>query len=145
AHPTSTTDGDAHLAAAARAPHAPERIGDWGEAPDTTGFVGRDEELEIVREWALDERCRMIAGLGMGGIGKTTLAARVARDVATSFDRVYWRSLRNAPPASDWLAGAIGFLSDQQLVPEPAESERLTTLLQLLRRTRCLLVLDNSE
>src|SRR6202011_3847393 len=59
--------------------------------------------------------------------------------------RVYWRSLRNAPPVSEWLAGAIGFLSDQQLVPPPAESERIAALLQLLRARRCLLVLDNSE
>ena len=70
---------------------------------------------------------------------------QLARDVAPSFERVYWRSLRDAPPLSDWLAGAIGFLSDQQLVPPPSESERLGVLLQLLRERRCLLVLDNSE
>ena len=65
----------------------------------------------------VDERCRLVAVLGMGGIGKTSLAARLAQDVAPSFERVYWRSLRDAPPVGDWLAGAIGFLSDQQLVP----------------------------
>ena len=71
----------------------------------------------------------MVAVLGMGGIGKTSLAARLAQQVAPSFERVYWRSLRNAPPASEWLAGAIGFLSDQQLVPPPSESERIMALL----------------
>ena len=85
-----------------------------------------------------------MAVLGMGGIGKTSLAARLAQTVAPSFERVYWRSLRNAPPVSEWLAGAIGFLSDQQVVP-PREAERITALLQLLRARRCLLVLDNSE
>ena len=122
-----------------------ERVQDWGEAPDTAGFVGRAEELEVLHDWVLDGRCRLIAVLGMGGIGKTSLAARVAQNVAPSFERVYWRSLRNAPPVSEWLAGAIGFLSDQQLVPPPSESERITALLQLLRSRRCLLVLDNSE
>jgi NACHT domain len=81
----------------------------------------------------------------MGGIGKTSVAAKLAQDVASSFECVYWRSLRDAPPISDWLAGAIGFLSDQRLVPPTAESERIATLLQLLRDRRCLLVLDNSE
>jgi hypothetical protein len=43
------------------------------------------------------------------------------------------------------MAGAIGFLSDQQVVPPSADSERLAALLKLLRERRCLLVLDNSE
>jgi hypothetical protein len=81
----------------------------------------------------------------MGGIGKTSVAAKLAEDVAPRAERVYWRSLRNAPPANEWLASAIGFLSERQLVPPASESEQLTALLQLLRNIRCLLVLDNSE
>jgi WD40 repeat protein/transcriptional regulator with XRE-family HTH domain len=121
------------------------RAQDWGEAPDTVGFVGRADELALLRRWVLQERCRLVALLGMGGIGKTSLTGKLAQDVALSFERVYWRSLRDAPPVSEWLAGAIGFLSDQQLVPPAAESERLAALLRLLRERRCLLVLDNSE
>jgi WD40 repeat protein/transcriptional regulator with XRE-family HTH domain len=126
-------------------PDEGERNEDWGEAPDTVRFVGRTQELGALRSWLLDERSRLVVVLGMGGIGKTSLAAKVAQDTAPRFDRVYWRSLRDAPPVGDWLASAIGFLSDQQLVPPTAESERLTSLLELLRQRRCLLVLDNSE
>jgi transcriptional regulator with XRE-family HTH domain len=121
------------------------RARDWGEAPDAVGFVGRDDELALLRRWVVDEHCRLVALLGMGGIGKTMLAARLAREVAPSFERVYWRSLRDAPPPSEWLAGAIGFLSDQQLVLPVGDSERIMTLLRVLRERRCLLVLDNSE
>jgi transcriptional regulator with XRE-family HTH domain len=124
---------------------AVEHAEDWGEAPDTMGFVGRADEMALLRHWVLDERYRLVALLGMGGIGKTILAASLTQDVAPSFERVYWRSLRDAPPLSEWLAGAVGFLSDQQLVPPAAESERLAALLQLLRERRSLLVLDNSE
>jgi hypothetical protein len=53
-----------------------------------------------------------------------------------------WRLFRTV---SEWLAGAVAFLSDQQLVPPSADSERIAALLQLLRNRRCLLVLDNSE
>ncbi|MBV9169007.1 MAG: helix-turn-helix domain-containing protein, partial [Chloroflexi bacterium] len=124
---------------------APDRRQDWGEAPDTTEFVGRTEEFQRLRRWVRDERSRLVAVLGMGGIGKTSLVAKLAQDLAVSFERVYWRSMRDAPPIAEWLGGAIGFLSDQQLVASAGESERLTSLLQLLRQRRCLLVLDNSE
>src|SRR5438132_6500689 len=118
---------------------------DWGEAPDVLGFVGRTEELVTVRDWVLQQRCRLLVARGGGGIGKTTLVARLAQDVAPTFERVYWRSLRDAPPTSEWLGGAIGFLSDQRAVLPEGEAARLTALLQLLRERRSLLVLDNFE
>ncbi len=143
AHPRTDTLDSA--AAAERGTGPAERAQYWGDAPDTVGFVGRAEELAQLRHWVLEERCRLVAVLGIGGIGKTSIAAMLAENVAPSFERVYWRALRDAPPPSEWLVGAIGFLSDQQLVPPKTESERLTVLLQLLRERRCLLVLDNFE
>ena len=121
------------------------RSQDWGEAPDVVGFVGRAEELATLREWVLKEHCRLAAVLGMGGIGKTALASRLAQDAVPSFQRVYWRSLRDALPAREWLAGAIGFLSGHHLAPPSSESARVTMLLQLLRDQASLLVLDNFE
>ena len=83
-----------------------DRRQDWGDAPGMRDFVGRTEELRTLRGWVLDERSPLVAILGMGGIGKTSLAARLAQDVGQTFERVYWRSLRDAPPAAEWLAGA---------------------------------------
>ena len=35
------------------------RAQDWGEAPDNAGFVGRREELTLLRGWVLDERAHL--------------------------------------------------------------------------------------
>ena len=90
---------------------------DWGDAPAGPAVHGRARELETLARWVRDERCRVVAVLGLGGIGKTTVAARLAHDLASEFASVYWRSLRNAPPVEEWLAGAIAALSAGQAAP----------------------------
>ena len=121
------------------------RLSDWGDAPDVLGFLGRADELRVATRWMLEEHCRVLALLGMGGIGKTMLASRVARQMAPAYTRVYWRSVRNAPPLLDWLSGAISFLSDHNLLLPEGETARIQQLLDLLRTQPCLLVLDNLE
>ncbi len=123
---------------------APRRD-DWDEAPATETFFGRDQEVATLSHWLLADGCRLIGVLGMGGIGKTLLAARLARTVASRFDVVYWRSLRNAPPVEEWLAGAIAALSGAQALLPDGRAAQLALVLELLRERHALLVLDNLE
>jgi transcriptional regulator with XRE-family HTH domain len=117
----------------------------WAEAPDVAGFLGRASERALLRQWVLDQGSRLVAVLGLGGIGKSLLGTRVAHDLAPSFERVFWRSLRDAPTPGDWLTEALGFLAPDD-PPEPGgEPALLRRFLELLGQTRCLLVLDNVE
>ncbi len=52
---------------------------DWGEALDTSFFYGRTVELATLEEWVDSDRCRVIALFGMGGMGKTALAVKLAQ------------------------------------------------------------------
>jgi hypothetical protein len=138
------TEPSAAVIAAEQARAAAHRE-DWANAPDVADCVGRTRELETLREWVLDKRCRLLELLGMGGMGKTTLAMLLAKAVAPHFDLVFWRSLRYAPSASEWLSEAISFLSGNTRAVPVREEAQITTLVQLLRERRCLLVLDNVE
>jgi WD40 repeat protein/transcriptional regulator with XRE-family HTH domain len=133
-----------HSAAASEAGVRGPRRQHWGEAPDVAGFLGRGAERAMLRHWVLDDRCRIVAILGFGGIGKTQLATRLAQDVASTFDFVYWRSLRNAPPPQEWLDSAIGFMSADE-VPAAGCVARLERLMELGQHAACLLVLDNFD
>jgi transcriptional regulator with XRE-family HTH domain len=129
ASPSTSDDEPADAQTKAR---GPRRVY-WGEAPDVAQFLGRVGELEVLRRWVLDEGCRIIAILGLGGVGKTLLATRLAQDVAPAFDYVCWRSLRNAPAPSEWLYSAIGFLAPDEPPPQD-ESAQLERLLELTQR-----------
>lgn len=113
---------------------------DWGEAPDVSRFYGRTIELDTLQQWILQDHCRLVSILGMGGMGKTALSVKFAESIQDHFTHVIWRSLRNAPPFEQFLADLLGILSRQQ------ETQLdLKRVLHYLRSSRCLLILDNLE
>ncbi|MEB3829355.1 NB-ARC domain-containing protein [Phormidium sp. CCY1219] len=118
---------------------------DWGEAPDVSIFYGRSRPLATLQRWIVEENCRMVAILGMAGIGKTALSVKLAHQIAKEFDCVLWRSLRHAPPLKDLLDNLLKFLYFRHSGHPPNVNEKISHLLEYLRRYRCLLVLDSVD
>ena len=119
---------------------------DWGEAPDVSRFHGRHDELAQLCQWLADDQCRLVAVLGMGGIGKTALATLAASTVQDAFSVVVWRSLRNGPPLGELLGQVIETVAGGTEYELPLSVEhRIALLLDYLRGQRCLLVFDNFE
>jgi WD40 repeat protein len=119
---------------------------DWGEATDVSQFYGRIQEFVQLKQWILQEKCRLIAVLGMGGIGKTSLSVQLAQKIYPDFEFVIWRSLRNSPPLTEILRDLMQFLSDETELELSSDSHRqISQLIDFLRHSRCLIILDNAE
>ncbi|MEG4272323.1 MULTISPECIES: NB-ARC domain-containing protein [unclassified Microcoleus] len=119
---------------------------DWGEAPDVSNFFGRAAELNTLSQWVLRDRCRLVALLGMGGIGKTALTAKLGEQVQGEFEYLIWRSLRHAPPLLTILTELNSFTSSSPETQLPTTiGEQISSLIKSLRDRRCLLILDDWE
>src|SRR5260370_16551649 len=70
---------------------------DWGDALAVPTFYGREREMALLTGWVLEERCRVVSVLGLGGIGKSALVVSLMHQGAQRFEVVIWRSLPHPP------------------------------------------------
>ncbi len=124
----------------------PEPRVDWGDALATESFYGREEERALLSQWVVQDGCRVVSVLGMGGIGKSALGISMMHQLSEHFEVVVFRSLRDAPPCETFLDDCLQILSPQPLSARLSTlEERLSLLMECLRKTRALMVLDNLE
>ncbi len=105
-----------------------------------TSFVGRDRELEEVRERLT--KSRLVTLAGSGGCGKSRIGLQVAADVLPTFPGGAWFVELASLPSADLLVQTV--LGVLGVRPEPGIPE-LDFLVDHLRSRSALLVLDNCE
>jgi hypothetical protein len=118
----------------------------WDSKPDISVFYGRNDEIALLKQWTLTERCRSIVLYGLGGIGKTSLAAKLALEIKDEFECLIWRSLRNQPPVQSFLMDILEFLNclPKDQCPQTT-SDKISKLISYFQQHRCLLVLDDVQ
>jgi WD40 repeat protein/transcriptional regulator with XRE-family HTH domain len=124
----------------------PGPLTDWGDAPEVSTFYGRESELASLSDWLVEQHCRVVSILGLGGIGKSALAVTLMHRVADQFDFVIWRSLRDAPPPESLRDELLPLLAPEPLTtPLDTVEQQINLLFDYLRTRRVLLVIDNLE
>ncbi|WP_308248264.1 protein kinase domain-containing protein [Nocardia nova] len=107
---------------------------------ELTSFVGRKAELRAAREQLT--KSRLVTLTGIGGVGKTRLALRLAGDVRKSYPDGVWlvelAELQDESLIADALASSLG-LGNQSAAPMQ------DVVVEYLATRRALVVLDNCE
>jgi transcriptional regulator with XRE-family HTH domain len=117
----------------------------WNIPARNPGFAGRDDLLAVVRERLLaGDRAVVQALYGMGGVGKTQVAAEYAHRFAGAYDLVWWIDAEQGQLIGDQVA-ALGLALGCVQAGVGTEAMRTAVLAELRQRGRWLLVFDNAE
>ena len=108
-------------------------------------FCNRCDDADNAARWLTVDRYRVVGLLGVGGIGKTFLAAKVVDQAKLHFQTIIWRSLHDAPPLESVLADCLGMCADRRDPAPIGVEEGIARLVEAMNRTRCLIVFDNFD
>jgi TIR domain/NB-ARC domain len=128
---------------AARLPGSLPRV--WNIPARNPGFTGRDQLLSALRDRLLAGDNALVQVLyGMGGVGKTQLAAEYAYRFAGTYDLAWWVDAEQAGLIGEQVA-ALGAALGCVQPGAATEMIRAAVLADLRERGRWLLVFDNVE
>ncbi len=113
-----------------------------GNAPENYRFYGRTEELNTLEKWLIGDRLRIIALLGLNGIGKTALSRQLIEQIKPHFNYIIYRSLYFTPTLDKLLTQLLSVFPKSANHPEDIE-DKISLLLNYFREYRCLLILDD--
>ena len=113
--------------------------------PDLFPFYGRDLELDKLKQWIIEDKCRLIDIFGMSGIGKTALISQLATQIRDEFECGIWQNLRSKRSLVDLIdRDLLPFLPIEIVVGSQSyPAAQISLLIEQLSKHRCLIILDD--
>nr|AVR54600.1 PM21 [Dasypyrum villosum] len=111
-----------------------------------TGLVGIDGPKKELVSWLTDtqEKLKVVAIVGFGGLGKTTLAKQVYDTIGGQFSCKIFFSVSQRPDMSSLLRGLQSELKMEEELTQPHEVQHIIgRLREYLRHKRYLIVVDD--
>ena len=139
-------DALADLRGSARRRHpAQTTLRAWNIPARNPAFTGRDELLAAVQARLEAGHAAVVQALyGMGGVGKTQLAAEYAHRFASSYDLTWWIDAEQDRLIGDQIV-SLGLVLGCVPAGSGTETARVAVLADLRQRDRWLLIFDNAQ
>lgn len=144
-HPDITIHHQSHRSSRLKQPTIiPQYLKD---IPAIVPFYGRNEELELLKKWILEEKCQSIVISGKLGSGKTALARQLLEQIKGEFDEIVWQSVGCKRSLVEFIdRNLLPSLSISTLPEPPLDLEaRISLFIEYLRQHRCLIILDDID
>ena len=116
---------------------------DLSEMPELGTFFDRTPELETLTTWILQQHSRLITITGISGIGKTSLAVQLVKQIKDEFECAVWYTLDEFPSFDKFQFHLIQLFSNSENSDSSPTNQKQLPLIKYLQNHRCLVVLDD--
>jgi GTPase SAR1 family protein len=93
-----------------------------------------------LQSWILQDGCRLLGLFGIGGVGKTTLATQLVKQIQDQFNYVFWRSVPTVPCFDSMMTDLLSLFSHHK-----ENKLNINQIIYYLRTHRCLIILDHVD
>jgi len=116
---------------------------DLSEMPELGTFYSRTSELHTLTTWILQQNCRLITLTGISGIGKTSLAVQLVKQIKHDFEYAVWCTLDEFPTIDKFQSNLRQLFSNSEKQDFSPTNQKRLPLIKYLQKHRCLIVLDD--
>ncbi|MEG3932238.1 MULTISPECIES: ATP-binding protein [unclassified Microcoleus] len=116
---------------------------DLSEMPELGNFFDRTPSLNTLTTWILQQNCRLITLTGISGIGKTSLAVQLVKQIKDEFEYAVWYTLDEFPTIDKFQSNLTQLFSQSENPDSSPTNQKRLPLIKYLQNHRCLVVLDD--